>query len=84
MLEVTLYMKENCPLCDDAEKALQSLRSKWEFQLIKKNIYEDDTLLELYQLRIPVIQVNDQIVAEGIVDEDRLYQDFEKIVNSSL
>lgn len=84
MIEVTLYMKENCPLCDDAEETLHALRSKWEFQLTKKNIYEDDQLLELYQLRIPVIEVNGKIVAEGIIDEQRLYKDFEKIVKSSL
>lgn len=83
MIEVTLYMKENCPLCDKAEEALQTLRSKWEFQLTKKNIYEDDILLELYQLRIPVIQVNGQIIAEGIIDERRLSQDFEKMIKSS-
>lgn len=83
MIEVTLYMKENCPLCDDAEEALHALRSKWEFQLTKKNIYEDDQLLELYQLRIPVIEVNGKIIAEGIIDEQRLQKDFEKLVESS-
>lgn len=83
MIEVTLYSKENCPLCDEAEEALQTLRSKWEFQLTKKNIYEDDTLLELYQLRIPVIEVNGQIIAEGIIDEVRLSRDLEKIIKSS-
>jgi len=83
MVEVTLYMKENCPLCEEAEEALQTLRSKWEFQLTKKNIYEDDALLELYQLRIPVIQANGRIIAEGNIDEQRLSQDLEKMIKSS-
>lgn len=82
MLHVALYMKEHCRLCDDAEKALHILSKKWEFHIEKINIYDDDDLLELYQLRIPVIKVNDEIVAEGIIDEHRLHEAFETIVKS--
>lgn len=79
MIHVTLYTKDNCPLCDDAEEELWALRNKWNLQIEKINIYEDDVLLELYQLRIPVVKVNEEVIAEGIVDEHHLDEAFEKM-----
>ena len=43
------------------------------------NIYENDTLLERYHLRIPVVQVNGEVIVEGIVDEYNLNEAFEKM-----
>lgn len=79
MIHVTLYTKQNCPLCDDAESALQALKTKWNLSIEKIDIYEDDSLLELYQLRIPVVQVNDEVLVEGIVNEDNLNEAFERM-----
>lgn len=72
MKQMILYMKENCPLCDEAEDALQALQANWTFDIKKVNIYEDDELLEKYQLRIPVITFANEVVAEGIVTEQQL------------
>ncbi len=75
---MTLYMKENCPLCDEAEEVLVALQSKWEFQIKKVNIYEDDQLLEKYQLRIPVITFANEVIAEGIVTERQVHEACER------
>ncbi len=79
MIYVSLYMKENCPLCDDAEKALDALKHKWALHVEKVNIYDDDDLLERYQLRIPIIKANGHVIAEGIVSEAELAEGFKKI-----
>lgn len=79
MTDVTLYTKNNCPLCDDAEEALRALEKKWDLSIKKMNIYENDALLERYHLRIPVVKVNGEVIVEGIVDEYNLNEAFEKM-----
>lgn len=79
MINVTLYTKQNCPLCDEAEAALQALKQKWQLTIEKVDIYEDDSLLELYQLRIPVVKVDDKVLVEGIVTIDNLNEAFEQL-----
>lgn len=81
-IRVRLYMKENCPLCDDALRILEQLRKEKPFTIELIDIYTDDHWLEKYQLRIPVVAVNQQIIAEGIVHEtalrEALFTDEEK------
>lgn len=78
-MNVTLYTKENCPLCDDAEEALRALEKTWSLTIEKRDIYKDDYLLEQYQLRIPVVTVNDEVIAEGIVTQHELEAAFKKM-----
>lgn len=59
MLEVTFFTHEKCLLCDEAEAILETVQLLHPFHLKKVDIYEDDELLERYQLMIPVIQIND-------------------------
>lgn len=57
MKKVTFYTKEKCFLCDEALGLLDIVQDIEPFQLEIKNIYEDDDLLEEYQLIIPVIKI---------------------------
>ena len=57
MKKVTFYTKEKCLLCDEALELLDIIQDIEPFQLEIKNIYEDDDLLEEYQLIIPVIKI---------------------------
>nr|WP_077625290.1 glutaredoxin family protein [Sediminibacillus massiliensis] len=65
---VTLYTKENCPLCDEAKELLQALRMEEDFELEEVDIYQDDQLLEEYQLMIPVVAVEGQDVDYGQIN----------------
>lgn len=71
-IRVILYTKENCPLCDDALHLLERLREERPLSIELKDIYKNDKLLEKYQLRIPVIEINERVIAEGMVHEREL------------
>ncbi|RDW17081.1 glutaredoxin family protein [Oceanobacillus chungangensis] len=58
MFKITLYTKENCSLCIEAETLLSLFKSDYPYELEEKDIYENDELLERYQLLIPVIELN--------------------------
>jgi len=72
MLEVTLFTKEKCLLCDEAETILEAVQLLHSFQLKKVDIYEDDALLERYQLMIPVIQINETCLTSNDISFDTI------------
>ena len=55
MLTVTLYMRENCPLCDKAEEDLSFLQEKYPHRLILIDV-EKEELAEFVD-KIPVIEI---------------------------
>ncbi|GGC82372.1 thioredoxin family protein [Thalassobacillus devorans] len=60
MKEVILYSKENCCLCEDAKELLNMLKKDYNFTVLEKDIYKDDTLLEKYQFEIPVVRIDEE------------------------
>lgn len=77
MKEVILYGKENCPLCDDARALLQALQDREPFQMKEIDIYSNDELLEKFQLMIPVVEVDGEVVDYGQIN---LFKVHEKIM----
>jgi glutaredoxin len=67
---VHLYSKVNCPLCEKAKAVLQELQNEWNFEVKEIDIYKDDTLLEKYQLMIPVVEIDGEEVAYGLIHKD--------------
>ncbi|MFC0525518.1 glutaredoxin family protein [Pontibacillus salicampi] len=67
--QVLFYTKPHCPLCEDAKHILQELQQEFTFQIVEKDIYEDDVLLERYQLKIPVIKIGGEEVDFGQISE---------------
>jgi hypothetical protein len=55
MLTVTLYMRENCPLCVEAETNLAELKGKYPHHLIQIDV-EKEGLAE-YIDKIPVLEI---------------------------
>ncbi|HLR42681.1 MAG TPA: glutaredoxin family protein [Pseudogracilibacillus sp.] len=72
MLEVTFFTKEKCLLCDEAETILETVQLLHPFQLHKVDIYEDDVLLEKYQLMIPVIEINETCLTSNDISFERI------------
>lgn len=58
-MKVEFYTKEICSLCDDAYALLKMIQSDYPFELMTYDIYQDDQLLEKYQLLIPAVQIGD-------------------------
>ena len=69
-MEVILYTKEECGLCQKAKKLLQELKTEYVFDLKEINIYEDEQLLEKYHLMIPVVEIEGKEVEYGIIHKD--------------
>jgi glutaredoxin len=69
---ITLYGKPGCHLCDDARAALERIRSAHGFELVERDITEDDALHRAYLERIPVIELDGRELYEFFVDEQDL------------
>jgi glutaredoxin len=68
-MEVTLYGRPGCHLCDDALAVLERIRGESPFALRTVNIEDDDALLRAYLERIPVVSVDGEEVYDYYVDE---------------
>jgi glutaredoxin len=70
---VVLYGRPDCHLCDEARVGLERLRAGGSsFELEEVDIESDDELLRRYLERIPVIELNGEIVSELHLDADGL------------
>lgn len=58
-LIVTIYSKNDCPLCEEAEEVLVEVQSRLGFRLLKVDIYSDGDLYERYKHDIPVIAIGE-------------------------
>ncbi len=71
-MKVVLYSKDACCLCDNAKAILQDLQKEFSFQIEEVDIYKDDTLLEKYQIMIPVVEIDGEEVQCGIIQKDMI------------
>ena len=70
---VKLYARPDCHLCDEARAELESLRAAGaEFELEEVDIDRDDELLKAFLERIPVIELDGDVVSELGLDADGL------------
>jgi len=70
---VVLYGRPDCHLCDEARAGLEALRRDGvAFEIDEVDIESDDGLLRRYLERIPVIELDGEIVSELWLDADGL------------
>jgi glutaredoxin len=70
---LVLYARPDCRLCDEARAGLESLRSDGvDFELEEVDINSNEELLRRYLERIPVIELDGEIVSELFLDADGL------------
>lgn len=71
-LEVTLYNRPGCRLCDDVEKSIRRIAEEIPLTLHVVDIHTDQSLVEAYMFTIPVVAVNGEEVfasVESVVTE---------------
>ncbi|MBV7338737.1 glutaredoxin family protein [Chloroflexi bacterium TSY] len=56
-MQLTLYSKPGCHLCDDLKADLAELQSKVGFALIEYNIEENAEMFERFRYLIPVLDI---------------------------
>jgi hypothetical protein len=70
---VTLYSRPGCHLCDEARAEILAMRRALPpFDLREVNIEAEERLLRAYLERIPVVEVDAEIVSELDFDPSRL------------
>lgn len=57
MLTVTLYMRRDCHLCEQAKADLDSIQEKYPHRLVEIDIDTDPALQKKYLAEIPVVEV---------------------------
>jgi glutaredoxin len=63
--KITVFSKEGCHLCERAIDALRELSNDNTFDLEIVDISKDQTLLERYILKIPVVRLDGKDVFEA-------------------
>lgn len=71
-MNVTLYTKKDCGLCEEAERVIRVVQKMTEFDFEIVDIEGDTAAYGRYRDRIPVILVEGKEVAEAPIDEARL------------
>ncbi|GCE03144.1 glutaredoxin family protein [Dictyobacter aurantiacus] len=66
--QVTFYTKAGCHLCDEAREMLDEIATQAEYDLTEIDIRRDMDLFERYRYRIPVVMIDETIVAEGRIE----------------
>jgi glutaredoxin len=71
-LQVVLYGKPGCCLCDECEMLLRGLQNEFGFTLQKVDISRDEALRERWKCHIPVVTFNGRNRVALRISEARL------------
>jgi glutaredoxin len=58
MTTITIYSRQGCHLCDDAQNTLESMREELNFEIVVIDIDQDAELIKLYSDQVPVIHID--------------------------
>jgi len=72
MIEVSIYSRSNCHLCEVALGVLKEMRNEFDFQITKILIDGNAELEEKYGEQVPVILINNEPHDFFRVDPERL------------
>jgi glutaredoxin len=70
--QVVLYGKPGCHLCEDARALLDSLGARYPLDLREIDITSDPALFRQYDIRIPVITIDNAIELDAPIDAKKL------------
>jgi glutaredoxin len=69
-VEVVLYSRPGCHLCEDARAMLE----RADVAFAERDIESDDALFKRYLERIPVIEIDGEEAFELLIDEPSLHR----------
>ena len=69
-VEVTLYMRPGCHLCEVAKHQLLALGVTHPLRIVEVNIEDDDDLVKRYEVQIPVIAIAGEDITHAPIDLD--------------
>ena len=65
-LEIVLYGRKNCKLCDDVEQNIRNLGELYVLNLQVVDIEKDPKLHETYMLVIPAVEIDGEVVFRSV------------------
>ena len=74
---VTFYTKAGCHLCNEAREMLDEIAAHKDYELTEIDIRTHPDIFETYRYRIPVILLDETIVAEGRIEYSELASAFQ-------
>ena len=77
MIDVVVYFKPGCCLCDELKAKLESLQANYAFNLREVNILEDPGAHERFKEEIPVIFINGKKAFKCYLDENQFLKKLE-------
>lgn len=80
-VEVEIYSRPGCHLCDDAKAVIERVRRRFAFELRVTDIESDPVLEKEYGSEIPVIFINGNKAFKYHVDEAELEKKVKKLWN---
>ena len=69
MVQVLIYTKPGCHLCEDVKDQLRRLQKDYAFDLREVNILEDASAFEHFKHEIPVVFLNGKKASKFYFDE---------------
>jgi glutaredoxin len=67
-MKLVLVTREGCHLCDEALQLLHELGEQPDLA----DVDADERLYALYDWRVPVVLLDDRVIAEGRIQRDQL------------
>ena len=81
MREITLFGRPGCHLCDEVREEILALREQgYRFRLREVDIESDEELLRAHLVRIPVVEVDGEVVSELLLDRSALMARLDTVV----
>jgi hypothetical protein len=78
---LTLYGKPDCHLCDDARVAVDRVTAGRDVVVEQVDITRDPALHARYGERIPVLELDGEVVFELFVDEGVLERRLDRVIS---
>ena len=72
MIELTLYSRAGCHLCDDMQRDLEAQHAQFDFALRRVDIDTDPVLQARYRTRIPVLAHGEHEICIFRLDREAL------------
>jgi glutaredoxin len=79
MIDVVVYSKPGCCLCDEVKAKLEMLQASHAFTLREVNILEDPEAHERFKEEIPVVFINGKKAFKYYLDEEQFLKKLESI-----
>jgi glutaredoxin len=79
---VVVYGRAGCHLCDDALALIERVRARVPFELEQRDIESDDEWFKRYLERIPVVEIDGEVLFELFVDERQLERRLSRVKGS--